>query len=331
MTDPIRISLTGAAGRISYALVCRIAAGAMFGPDQPVALSLLDVPEMMPLLDATMMELDDCAFPLLSSVRTSTDAVEAFSDADWILLLGSATFHEGMTRSDALLANGPIFQTHGRAINESAKTARMLVVANPCNTNCLLARSMAHDVPPEHWFALTRLDQNRATAMIAHKANVPIDQVTRVTAWGNHSHSVFVDFHNAWIGDRPAHVVIRDEAWVREVLEPGVSTRGEVLRSTRKASPAASAAEAILGTVRSLTTPSPLHQWFSAAVVSDGSYGVPRGLIFSFPLRSEDGWSWSIVKSHYLDEHAQSRIAVNVAELEQEAVIISDLMKGRNY
>jgi malate dehydrogenase len=278
-----------------------------------------------------MMELEDCAFPLLSSVRASTDAVEAFSDADWILLLGSATFHEGMTRSEALLANGPIFQTQGRAINESAKNARILVVANPCNTNCLLARSTAHDVPPEHWFAMTRLDQNRATAMIAHKANVSIDQVTRVTAWGNHSPSVFVDFHNAWIGDRPAHAVIRDDAWVRDVLEPGVSTRGEVLRSTRKGSPAASAAEAILGTVRSLTAPTPLHQWFSAAVVSDGSYGVPRGLIFSFPLRSEDGWSWSVVKSHYLDEHAQRRIAANVAELEQEAVIISDLMKGRSY
>ena len=190
---------------------------------------------------------------------------------------------------------------------------------------------MAHDVPPEHWFAMTRLDQNRATAMIADKANVAIDQVTRVTAWGNHSPSVFVDFHNSWIGDRPAHMIIHDDAWVRDVLEPAVSRRGEVLRSIRKGSPAASAAEAILGTVRSLTTPSPLHQWFSAAVVSDGSYGVPRGLIFSFPLRSEDGRSWSIVEGHYLDEHAQRRIEANVAELEQEAIVISDLMKGRIY
>lgn len=329
MTEPIRIAVTGAAGRISYSLLFRIAAGTMFGPEQQVALSLLEVPEAVPLLDATMMELDDCAFPLLASVRAATDASEAFAGADWVVLLGSAPFRQGTTRSEALRENGPIFQAQGRAINESAKTARVLVVANPCNTNCLIARSTARDVPPTHWFALSRLDQNRARSMIASKANVACDQVTRVTAWGNHSPSVFVDFHNAWIGDQPAPEVIHDQAWVREVLEPGVAGRGQALFGARGASPAGSAAQAILGTVRSLTTPTPLQHWFSAAVVSDGSYGVPRGLIFSLPIRTEDGRDWSVVQSHYLDEHAQGRIGENIAELEHEAAVVSDLMPGR--
>lgn len=330
MVEPIRISITGAAGRISYSLLFRIAAGAMFGPDQPVALSLLEVPAALPILDATMMELDDCDFPLLRSVRASTDPVEAFADADWVLLLGSTAFRPGMSRADSLLANGPIFQTQGRAINESAKTARVLVVANPCNTNCLIAQSTAHDVPAEHWFAMTRLDQNRAAILIARKAGVTVNKVTRVTAWGNHSPSVFVDFHNAWIGDRPAHEVIDDQEWVREVLEPKVSGRDEVVGNAPRVSPAASAAQAILGSVRSLAIPTPFNLRFSAAVVSDGSYGVPRGLVFGFPLRTEDGGSWSIVENLYLDDHAQNRIAANVAELEQEAVAAAHLMKGHH-
>jgi malate dehydrogenase len=331
MTEPIRVSVTGAAGRVSYSLLFRIAAGAMFGPDERVALSLLDVPAALPSLDTTMMELDDCAFPLLSSVRASTDAAEAFAGADWVLLLGDVTPRPGTTRPEALRANGPVMQSQGRAINESAKTATVLVVADPCNTNCLVARSAARDLAAEHWFALTRLDQNRARSMIARKANIPVDQVTRVTVWGNHSPSVFADFHNAWIGDRPAHEVIHDGAWVRDVFEPAVSGRDETVRGTRGLSPAASAAQAILGTVRSLTTPTPLGHWFSAAVVSDGSYGVPRGLVFGFPVHTEDGRSRSIVESLYLDEHTQNRIAANVAELELEALCVADLIKGRTY
>ena len=329
MAEPIQITVTGAAGRISYALLFRIAAGAMFGMEQPVALSLLEVPEAMPRLDATMMELDDCVFPLLKSVRASSDAARAFADADWVILTGSAPYRPGMSRTEVLRANGPILQAQGRAINESAKNARALVVANPCNTNCLVAGRTAHDVPHEHWFAMTRLDQNRARAMLAHKADVPVDQVTRVTVWGDHGPSVFADFHNAWIGDRPAHEVIHDRDWVRNVFEPGVSGRGHVLYDSRGASPAASAAQAILGSVRALTTPTPLGHWFNAAVVSDGSYGVPRGLVFSLPLRTEDGRTWSVVQSHYLDDHAERRIAENVAALEQEAVVVADLMKGR--
>jgi malate dehydrogenase len=330
MTKPIQIAVTGAAGRISYALVFRIAAGAMFGPDQPVALSLLDVPAMMPLLDATTMELDDCNFPLLSAVRASTDPAESFAGADWVLMLGSAPIRPGMTRSEALIANGPIFQAQGRAIGESAKVAHVLVVANPCNTNCLIASATARDVPSGHWFAMTRLDENRARAMLAKKAGVPIDQVTRVTAWGNHSPSVFIDVHNAWIGERPADEVINDPEWFQTVFEPQVSGRGQALLDVRGASPAASAAQAILGTVRSITKPTPYERWFSAAVHSDGSYGVPRGLIFGFPLRTEDGQTWSVTQRHYLDRHAQERIAQNIAELEYEAVVAAEFMPGRN-
>jgi malate dehydrogenase len=325
MPEPIRVAVTGAAGRISYALLPRIASGGMFGRDQPIALSLLEVSARLPMLDATMMELDDCGFPLLRSVRGTSDAVEAFEGASWVILIGSTPVDPDLSRTDLLRANGPIYLAQGRAINESAKTARVLVVANPCNTNCMIARTAARDVHPEHWFAMTRLDQNRARSMLARKAKASVDQVTCVTAWGNHGPSVFADCHNARIGDRPAPEVIHDPDWVRNVFEPGVARRGRVLLDVRRASPAASAAHAILATVRSLITPTPFEQWFSAAVTSDGSYGVPRGLVFGFPLRTEDGMSWSIVQSLYLDDHAQSRIAANVAELEREAAVIADL------
>lgn len=331
MAAPIRVAVTGAGGRISYALLFRIANGGMFGASQPVALSLLEVPEAGPRLEATVMELDDCNFPLLQSVHTSTDPAEAFSGADWVFLIGSAPYRAERNRLEVLRANGPIFQAQGRAINEAARNAKILVVANPCNTNCLIARSAARDVPTERWFAMTRLDQNRARAMLARKAAVPVDQVTRMTAWGNHSPSVFVDFHNAWIGDEPAHRVVKDARWVREVFEPGAAGRGQALQDISGVSPAGSAAHAILGTVRSLIAPTPSEQWFSVAVTSDGSYGVPRGLVFGFPVRIGEDREASVVQTHYLDEHAQARIAANVAELEQEALSVSDLMPGRTH
>jgi malate dehydrogenase len=331
MTEPIRIAVTGAAGRIGDSLLFRIAAGGMFGIDHPVALSLLEVPDALPLLDATMMELDDCCYPLLRSVRSSTDAAEVFAGADWVILIGGAVYRPGMSRADALRASGPIFQAQGRAINEAAKTARILVVANPCNTNCLIARSMARDVPADHWFAMMRLDQNRARSMLAHKANVPVDRVTRVTAWGDHGPKVFADSWNARIGDQPAHEVIRDLDWVRDVFEPGVAGRGQKIYDLRGASPAGSVAHAILGTIRSLVTPTPYEHWFSAAVASDGSYDVPRGLVFGFPIRTEDGHTCSIVQNLFLDDHAQARIAENVTALEYDAAIVADLMPARMH
>jgi malate dehydrogenase len=326
MTEPIRVAVTGAAGRISYSLLFRIASGAMFGAGQPVELSLHDVPETAPLLDATMMELHDCAFPLLRTIRCSSDAAEAFESAHWIILIASVPYQPGMSRSELLRANGPIFQHQGEAINEAAPSARILVVANPCNTNCLVAQSVARDVPVEHWFAMTRLDQNRAKAMLAAKAGVTPDRVTRVTVWGNHSASVFPDFHNAFIADRPAPEVIRDVEWVRTVFEPGVAHRGQHLYRERGASPAASAAQAILDSIRSIINPTPIKLRFSAAVASDGSYGVPRGLFFSFPLRTEDGKTWSIIQDLYLDQHAQERLVANVVELENEAAAINSML-----
>jgi malate dehydrogenase len=326
MTKPVRVAITGGAGRISYALMFRIASGAMFGPQQPVDLRLVDVPDTMPLLDAMIMDLTDGAFPLLADVRGTTDAREAFDQVDWVILTASAHLKPGMRRTDLLLANGPIFQKEGQAINEASPSARVLVVANPCNTNCLIAQSVARDVPPEHWFAMTRLDQNRARVMLARKAGVPVDQVTRITVWGNHSDEIFADFHNAYIGDQPAPDVIDDEAWVRNEFEPGVARRGDLLLERLGASPAGSAAEAIVGTIRAITTPTPMLHRFSVGVVSDGSYGVPGGLIFSFPVRTEDGHTWSIVENLYLDEHAQDRLAANVAQLEYEASAVTDLL-----
>jgi malate dehydrogenase len=326
MSAPIRVALTGAGGQICYSLLFRIAAGAFFGPEQPVELSLLETPEMLPRLDAVQMELFDCAFPLLARLRATSDPVEAFEHAQWVILIGSVPYRPDLDRMGLLRANGPIFVAQGRAINEASPRARVLVVANPCNTNCLIAMSVARDVPREHWFAMTRSDQNRARALIAEKAAVSPDRVTRVIAWGNHSPSVYPDFHNAFIDDRPAHEVIRDPEWVRRTFEPTVCGRSQQILETRGASAAASAAQAIIGTVRSITTPTPYEHRFSAAVVSDGSYGIPRGLVFGFPLRTEDGQSWSIVPGLYHDDHGLERLAQNVAELEQEATVVTDLL-----
>lgn len=326
MHEPIRIALSGAASPLCYSLLFRIASGAMFGIDRPVVMSLLDEPSAMPAVEATIWELDDCDFPLLRSVAAYSSPVEAFADADWVLLLTGAPCRRGATRAEQLRANVPLFQQQGRAIDESAKSARILVVANPCNSNCLVAKSTVRDLMPERWFAMTRLDQNRGKALLAHKAGVPVEQVTRVTAWGSHGPSIFLDFHNSWIGDLPAYEVIHDEAWVRNVFESGAATRAEKLRHVRGDAPAGSTAQAVLGAVRSLASPSPINFRFSAGVVSDGSYGVPRGLVFSFPLRSEDGQTWSIVQDLYVDDHAQERIRANVHELEQESVIVADLL-----
>lgn len=326
MKQPIRLAVAGAAGRIAYGLLFRVASGGLFGSEQPVELRLLELEQSVPQLEATVMELHDCAFPLLTKATVHTNGEDAFAGADWIVLLGSAPYRPGITRMDLLRANAPVFQAHGRSINQVAKTARILTVANPCNTNCLIARSVARDVPVEHWFAMTRLDQNRARAFLAEKAGVPVDRVCNVTAWGNHSPLVYPDFHNALIDDRPASEIISDREWLRQVFEPNVRNRGLRILERRGGSPAGSAAQAIIGTIRALITPTPYGQHFSAAVVSDGDYGVPRGLVFGFPLRTEDGKTWSVVQGQYLDEYAQDRIAENVAELEHEALSVTDLL-----
>jgi malate dehydrogenase len=271
------------------------------------------------------MELTDCAFPLLDSFVVTDDPLEAFADADWIVLLaGSPVDVPRPSRIDVLKANGGIYVEHGRAINQASPSARILVVAAPCNANCMIAMSQAHDVPKQHWFALNRLDRMRATALIAQKAGVPVSQVNRVNVWGNHGELMYVDFHNAYIGNAPAHEVIQDLQWSHETLQKSVANRSSEIFRLRGRSPIATATQAILGTIHSIVTPTPFERTFGAGVFSDGSYGVPDGLIFGFPLRTEDGQQWAIEQGLYLDEFAQTKIDRNVAELEYEAVLAQE-------
>ena len=307
MTKPIRVAITGAGGQIGYALLFRIASGAAFGPDQPVALQLLEITPALPSLNGTMMELEDCAFPLLADVTATDKAEEAFAGADWVILVGGLPRKEGQSRGDLIRANSPIFTGQGKAINEAAgPNVRVLTVANPCNTNCLIARSHAPKVPAERWFAMTRLDQNRAAALLAKKAGAPVGTVTGMTIWGNHSDTQYPDYKNAKIGGRPATDLITDSSWYAETYIPTVAKRGSAVIKARGASSAASAANAALDSVRSLHTATPSGDWFSAAVVSDGSYGIPAGLIYSFPLVSKGNGDWSIVPGLPIDDDAQN-------------------------
>jgi malate dehydrogenase len=327
MTAPIRVAVTGAGGQIGYALIFRIASGGLFGPEQPVVLQLLEITPILPALQGTLMELEDCAFPLLAGMVATDQAAVAFEGADWVILVGGLPRKEGMSRADLIRANGPIFTGQGKAINDVAgPDVRVLTVANPCNTNALIARSHAPKVPAERWFAMTRLDQNRAASQLAKKAGVPVGQVTRMTIWGNHSDTQYPDYKNALIGGKPAPAVINDPAWFAETYIPTVAKRGAAVIKARGASSAASAANAAVGSVRSLVQPTPLDDWFSAGVVSDGSYGIPAGLIYSFPLRTSDGWTWSIVPGLSIDDDARKRLDASGAELQAERDAVKDLL-----
>src|SRR5436190_12779668 len=242
MTSPIRVAVTGAGGQIGYALIFRIASGGLFGPDQPVALQLLEITPALPALQGTLMEMEDCAFPLLSDVVATDQAPQAFEGADWVILVGGLPRKEGMSRADLIRANGPIFTGQGKAINDAASpNVRILTVANPCNTNALIARSHAPKVPADRWYAMTRLDQNRAASQLAKKAGVPVGQVRNVTIWGNHSDTQYPDYKNATIGGKPATQVITDGAWLSETFIPTVAKRGAAVIKARGASSAASA------------------------------------------------------------------------------------------
>ena len=327
MTQPIRIAVTGAGGQIGYALIFRIASGAVFGPDQPVSLRLLEITPALPALGGTIMELDDCAFPLLADVKASDKAAEAFEGADWVIFVGGMPRKDGMSRADLIRANGPIFTSQGQAINEAAgPSVRVLTVANPCNTNALIARSHAPKVPPGRWFAMTRLDQNRAAAQLAIKAGVGVGQVSRMTIWGNHSDTQYPDYKNATIAGKAATEAIADPAWFAETFVPTVAKRGGAVIKARGASSAASAANAAIDTIRSIITPTPAADWFSAGVVSDGSYGVPAGLIYSYPLRTADGNAWSVVQGLPIDADAQARIDASAQELQSERDAVKDLL-----
>src|SRR3954471_6917819 len=267
MNSPIRVAITGAAGQIGYALVFRVASGAVFGPDQPVQLNLIEIPPGFEALKGVVMELDDCAFPLLKNVVATADLNEGFRDVNWALLVGSIPRKAGMERKDLLGINGKIFIGQGQAIERNAAAdVRILVVGNPCNTNCLIAMNNAKKIPRDRWFAMTRLDENRARAQLAHKAGVEITRVTNMTIWGNHSATQYPDFYNARIDKRPANEVIGDEKWLKETFIATVQQRGAAIIKARGLSSAASAANAVIGTVVTLTTDTPRDDWFSVGL-----------------------------------------------------------------
>jgi malate dehydrogenase len=272
------------------------------------------------------MELQDCAFPLLKGVTPTASLEEGFKGVDWALLVGSVPRKAGMERKDLLGINGRIFTGQGQAIAKHASAAvRVLVVGNPCNTNCLIAMNNARTVPADRWFAMTMLDQNRSVTQLALKSGSDTTAVTHLAVWGNHSSTMYPDFYNARIGGRPATEVIGDEAWFRDAFLPTVQQRGAAIIKARGLSSAASAANAVVDTVRSLTTPTRPGEWFSVAVCSDGSYGIEKGLIFSYPVRS-DGSRWQIVQGVALNEFSRARIAATQAELKEEKALVADLI-----
>jgi malate dehydrogenase len=318
MKAPIHVTVTGAAGQIGYALVHRIASGQLLGADQPVVLRLLEIEPAMAALEGTVMELEDGAHPLLDGIEATSDLKHAFDGASWCLLVGSIPRKAGMERGDLLSVNGGIFKPQGEAINaHAADDVRVLVVGNPCNTNCLIARSNAPDVPADRWFAMTRLDENRAKTQLARKAGVRVRDVTNLAIWGNHSATQFPDFVHAKIDGRPAPEVIDDDAWLKGAFLETVQKRGAAVIEKRGASSAASAAHAAIDSVNSVWRPTPDGDWHSLAVVSRGEYGIPEGLQFGYPIRS-DGSSWEVVGGIEHDEWAQERVRVTTDELVEE-------------
>ncbi|HEV2965261.1 MAG TPA: malate dehydrogenase [Chthoniobacterales bacterium] len=326
MKSPIKVAVTGAAGQIGYALVFRIASGQVFGPDQPVALHLIEIPAALNALEGVVMELHDCAFPLLQSIVPTADLDEGFRDINWALLVGSVPRKAGMERKDLLGINGKIFVGQGKAIEKNASAdVRILVVGNPCNTNCLIAMNNAKEIPKNRWFAMTRLDENRARAQLAHKAGVEITRVTNMTIWGNHSSTQYPDFYNAKIDNKPADKVIGDEKWLKEDFIAAVQQRGAAIIKARGVSSAASAANAVIDTVRSLTNDTPKDDWHSVALCSDGSYGVEKDLISSFPLRARGG-KLEIVQKVPINDFSRDKIDKSVAELKEEKSMVADLL-----
>jgi malate dehydrogenase len=323
---PAQVTVTGAAGNIGYALLFRLASGELFGPERPLTLRLLEIEPAMKALDGVVMEIDDCAFPLLSDIVATADLKTAFDGTSYVFLVGSIPRKAGMERKDLLGVNGGIFKPQGRAIaDHAASDVRVLVVGNPCNTNCLIARSNAREVPAERWFAMTRLDENRAKTQLAKRANRPVEQVTNLAVWGNHSSTQFPDFENALIGGAPAPEVIADGAWLQGAFLESVQKRGAAIIEARGLSSAASAANAAIDSMRSVLSPTPSGDWTSLAVASRGEYGVPEGLQFGYPVRS-DGTSWEVVGGLEHSEFAKARIAATTQELLEERADVAELL-----
>ena len=323
----VKVAVTGAAGQIGYAMLFRLASGAVFGRNTTVELRLLELEQALPALEGVKMELDDCAFPLLENIVTTSDADHAFKGVDWALLVGSVPRKAGMERNDLLKVNGGIFVGQGKAINRNAgSNVRIVVVGNPCNTNCLIAMNNAPDIPHERWFAMTALDENRAKSQLAWKAGVAVRDVTNMTIWGNHSATQYPDFTNALIKGMPARQVIKDEEWLKGDFIKTVQQRGAEIIKARGASSAASAANAALDTITRVITPTEKGDWFSAAIPSDGSYGITQGLIFSYPLRSSGNGDYEVVQGIELDEFSQQKIQATREELEMEREAVKEML-----
>ncbi len=322
---PVRVAVTGAAGQIGYSLVFRIASGDLLGPDQPIILQMLEIPPAMGALDGVAMELDDCAFPLLTDMVLSDDPGTAFEGADVALLVGSRPRSAGMERQDLLEANGAIFTVQGRALNDHASDdLRVLVVGNPANTNCLIAMNSAPDVPDERFTAMMRLDHNRAMTQVAQKAGVLVTDVSRMTIWGNHSATQYPDLFHCEVRGECAAVAIDDQAWLEGEFIPTVQQRGAAIIEARGASSAASAANAAIDHVRDWALGTGEGDWVSMGVPSDGSYGVPDGLLCGLPATCADG-RWSVVQGLEIDGFSRARIDASVAELEFEREMVRGL------
>ena len=326
MKAPVHVAVTGAAGQIGYSLLVRIASGQLLGPDQPVILRLIEIEPAMQALEGVVMELQDCAFPLLKDIVPTCDLSEGFSKASWALLVGSVPRKAGMERKDLLGINGKIFTSQGKAIQDNAASdIRTLVVGNPCNTNCLIAMNNAPDIPKDRWFAMTRLDENRAKTQLALKAGVDVTSVKKLAIWGNHSSTMYPNYFDATIDGAAVPEVITDEAWYKSDFIPTVQQRGSAIIKARGLSSAASAANAAIDTVRSIITPTASDDYFSVAVHSNGEYGIEAGLIYSYPMQS-DGQSVSIVEGIEVNAFSQEKIRATEAELSEEKIMVSDLL-----
>jgi malate dehydrogenase len=326
MKEPIKVAVTGAAGQIGYSLLFRIASGAMFGPDQTVILQLIEIPPALQALNGVVMELQDCAFPLLKGITATADLDEGFRGVNWSLLVGSVPRKAGMERKDLLGINGKIFVGQGHAIERSAASdVRILVVGNPCNTNCLIAMNNAAGIPADRWFAMTRLDENRAKSQLALRTGVDVTQVTNMAIWGNHSATQYPDFYSARIDGKPAWKVIEDQDWLKNTFIPTVQQRGAAIIKARGSSSAASAANAVVDTVRSIIEPTEDGDWHSVAICSRGEYDVDEGLISSFPVRS-DGSKLEVAKWLDIPEFSRWKIDQSIAELREERELVKELL-----
>jgi malate dehydrogenase len=322
--QPVKVAITGAAGQIGYSLLFRVAGGDLLGPDQPVVLSLLEITPALGALSGVVMELNDCAFPLVAGIETSDDANAAFDGVNYALLVGSRPRTKGMERSELLSANGAIFTAQGKALAAGAASdVRILVVGNPANTNCLIAMNNAGSIPRERFTAMTRLDHNRALAQLSAKCDVPVTSLSHMTIWGNHSATQYPDLFHAEVDGKNAAELVGQE-WIESTFIPTVQQRGAAVIEARGASSAASAANAAIDHVHDWALGTPANDWVSMAICSDGSYGVPEGLISSFPCTTKNG-EWSIVQGLDIDAFSRERIDASVAELGEERDAVSEL------